>query len=177
MDGAALGRVLGEDTGTRKAGYLAVLTLEELPKKTLDSQETLILIVNTEPTQTSGEGEHWVAIYGDQHSPYMEYFDPFGLPPFRDGFIRFFHHQRRPWIYNQRVLQSDLSSTCGYYCLYYLLLRCRGYRMKDITMPFTENRNLNDTVVQNFIHRHFDLPVVDKFSQLKETVSKTMQLL
>lgn len=156
MDGATLGKVLGEDVFTRKADYLAVLPLDELPKEPVNIKKTMVLVVNTDPTNKTGE--HWIALYGDEDSPHIEYFDSLGHPPFRDAFVRFFHNQRRPWIYNQKALQAQLSSTCGYYCLYYLLLRCRGHRMKDITLPFLEDRKKNDDVVQEFIHRHFDIP-------------------
>lgn len=158
MNGQTLGNVLGEDPATRKVHNLAVLTLEELPKEALDSQTSTALIINTEPSPTTDVGEHWVAIYGDKQSPVMEYFDSYGLPPFREALNSFFHRQKRPWIYNRRALQGEFSSTCGHYCLYYLLHRCRGHRMKDITLPFTENGNTNDKLVKDFIHSHFDIP-------------------
>lgn len=160
MNGETLGRVLAEDPFTSNADYLAVLTLDELPKEPLNRQGTIAFIVNTDPSNEIGE--HWVAVYGDKYSPRMEYFDSYGIPPFRDAFERFFNYQKRGWIRNQRALQGELSSTCGYYCLYYLLLRCRGHRMKDITLPFSEDRNTNDDLVQNFIHKRFDIPKVDK---------------
>lgn len=159
MEGGTLGDVLGKDPITSLVTYLAVLSLEELPIQMLDNQKTIALVVNTHPDPTEKiVGEHWIAIYGDNKNPQMEYFDSYGQPPFRDDFHRFFHHQKRPWIYNQRTLQDEASNACGYYCLFYLLLRCRGHRMKDITLPFTNNRKNNDKLVKEFIHEHFTIP-------------------
>ena len=49
-----------------------------------------------------------------------EYFDSVGLPAvYRD--IEDFILQHCQWYrYNQRVLQDQLSSTCGLYCMYYV---------------------------------------------------------
>ena len=162
MDGETLGRVLGEDAATAEVKYLGILTLDELPQKELDPRERVALIINTDPVPVDDSGEHWVAIYGDEKSPVMEYFDSFGLPPFRDEFLRFFRRQKRPWIYNPRPLQDPTSSACGYYCLHYLLLRCRGHPMKAITIPFTESGTINDDLVEDSIHEHFDIPRLKK---------------
>jgi len=169
MEGGTLGKVLEEDAFTSRVPFLGVLTLHELPKEELDRQVTIALIVNTHPDPAGGstQGEHWVAIYGDKRSPALEYFDSYGQPPFRDEFHRFFRCQKRPWIYNQRALQEEVSSTCGYYCLHYLLLRCRGHRMIDITLPFTEDKEANDRLVQKFVHSRHKIPRVNKSSLLR----------
>ena len=57
MEGETLGKVLVEDTATKQADFLAVLPLDELPKKPLDRQETIAMIVNTDPAQQSMSGQ------------------------------------------------------------------------------------------------------------------------
>lgn len=44
-------------------------------------------------------------------------------------------------------------AVCGHYCLFYLMLRCRGMSMSDITKHFTVNYNVNDEF--EFINHRF----------------------
>ena len=95
-------------------------------------------------TQTSGG--HWVAAWND------EYFDSYGREPIKE-----LKSRRRHWIWNERVLQSPLSSVCGQYCVYYLLHRARGYSMNDIVKDFTMDLDENDQFVYDFVREQYDL--------------------
>jgi hypothetical protein len=163
MDGFTLERVLSSDPKTSQADYLKVLSLDELPKHPLDPKGTIAMVVNTDVQPRHSGGEHWVAIYGDGTQRTMEYFDPFGTEPFRYAIEQFFKQQGRPRTCNSQMLQNPDSSYCGYYCLYFLLMKCRGVRMWDITAPFTpRNFAQNDRLVKNFIHQRFAIPEIDE---------------
>ena len=126
---------------------------EEVPRP-------LAMIVNTEPNP-NGPGEHWVAIYADDMK--TEFFDSFGNNPTRVGFYRLFNHLDQPWERNTQGLQDLFSAVCGHYCLYYLLLRSRGQRMKDIVQIFGTNTQENDALVERMVRHHFKLPKLSSF--------------
>lgn len=173
MDGRSLGRVLSTDAVTSQLRTVGVLCLEELPRKRLSLDGGMGLIVNTEPNPDRTQGEHWVALYGDEQRPDLEYFDSYGQPPFRSSFHQFFNRQERPWTYNKRCLQSFLSSTCGYYCLYYLIFRSRGESMSDIGLHFGDNTQENDAMVMDYLHSHYDIPRVDPYEHFKKNFMLT----
>ena len=110
------------------------------------------IVINTGPNY--GPGEHWVAAYFT-HDGEAEYFDSYGLPP--TGSMKKFV-KRCAWntTYNATQLQGLLSSTCGHYCLFYLLHRCRGVAMDDIVKMFGKNLQKNDRFVEDFIEDFID---------------------
>lgn len=112
------------------------------------------LVFNTDPC--TEPGEHWVAVYLTPDGQ-GEYFDSYGVPP--TGRVKRFLGQRT-WnvIYNGVQLQGLLSSTCGHYCLFYLLHRCRNYSMEDIVNMFSSDMNENDKHVRDFIEDYIDYP-------------------
>lgn len=141
MNGEELIRGLSQDPILqRKADLVRVLSLIELPQEPLAPWTSIALIVNTEPDPRSMEGQHWVAFYGDpKESPHLEYFDSYGLYPFRERILRFLGTQKKPWLWNSTPLQRSSDSYCGYYCLYYLLKRCRGDTMEEIVGRLAQN--------------------------------------
>jgi hypothetical protein len=54
------------------------------------------------------------------------------------------------WIFNQRQFQSNISSFCGFYCLYCLLI-CRGLDVNGIVSMFTNDTGFNDSIVHTFV--------------------------
>lgn len=181
MDGQHLARVLNQDPCIQHqlrdpGSIIGIHTLEDLNTSIAskrDPRSTIAIIVNTEPNPNK-EGEHWVSIYSDAHSPdgLMDYFDPLGLPPRRQNFYHFFNRQERAWQYNKHCLQFPLSSVCGYYCLYFLLQRCRGTDMNTIGLQFGGSSRIeNDAKVQNFIHKHYQVKKTDRFMHLKNLVN------
>ena len=88
------------------------------------------LVGNTDPD--SLEGEHWVAIYIDANSR-GEYYDPTGQPPFQDAYVNFMNKHCRSWTYNTVRVQEPGSHVCGHHCVFYLLHRCAGHSMTEVT--------------------------------------------
>ncbi len=81
-----------------------------------------------------------------------EYFDSYGLAP-KGPLKQYMESHTTHWIWNATRLQGLLASTCGPYCLYYLLHRCRGIPMKDIIEHFKHIED-NDEFVAAFINDH-----------------------
>ena len=180
MDGQLLRRVLTQDQDLEHLlkrdprSIVGVYTLEELNTAipaSLDITIPIAIIVNTEVDPTKLEGEHWVAIYSEPDDHAMDYFDSFGLPPTKQAFYHFFNRQERAWRYNKRSLQHPLSSVCGYYCLYFLLKRCRNTTMAEITLQFGANPLDNDDMVHQYIHKHYRVKKTAKFVQLKQQLA------
>jgi len=161
MEGQTLYKALQKDPVLSKFPTCDVYCLEDIDYliRQRNIKQPMALIVNTDQN-IDGAGEHWVAIYADEKS--VEYFDSYGQPPMRVGFYRLLNHLGKKWERNTRCLQHFLSSTCGHYCLYYLVLRSRGHKMRDLLLTFTDNTTENDRFVEQEVRLHFNLPKIDK---------------
>ena len=102
-------------------------------------------IINTDDYDEPGE--HWLAVYNDDC---VEYFDSYGLVPLDDRLNRFLGVH---YVYNSVKLQQLFSNACGFYCVYYILHRARGYYMNDIINVL--KRSDGDFVVKEFLYRHY----------------------
>ena len=103
------------------------------------------LVFNTDPYGKNGQ--HWVAIYVDENKN-SEFFDSFGLSPAAYGLDKYLEKLSKNYFYNQQQLQGFDSNTCGYYCIFFIKLKARGYSLKKI-LSFFKNEDLkyNDLVV------------------------------
>ncbi|MCP3681362.1 MAG: hypothetical protein GY861_01610 [bacterium] len=129
------------------------------------------LVANTDVS--SGEGKHWVAFYIDKDRSGI-YFDSYGNPPQLQSFKTFLKRNCRDWTHNKKLLQGPITSTCGQYCIYFLVHIARGYSMSDIQNAF-EGYEDNDQAVTDFVNTTFDVntEVVDEDFLLRQT-SKTI---
>ena len=92
-------------------------------------------------------GEHWLAVYNDNC---VEYFDSYGLAPLDVRLIDFLGDT---YVYNASQLQQLFTNACGFYCVYYILHRARGYSMNDIINVL--KRSDGDFIVKEFLYRHY----------------------
>ena len=118
-------------------GVFSIDTLPSSPR---------LLVCNTDPA--SEPGRHWVAIH--VRDGRGEFFDSFGRAP-NAVFERYMNRYCFAWISNDKQLQSIISKFCGYYCIYYCLLRDRGVDMRRIVRSFTDDTGLNDALVHSFV--------------------------
>lgn len=138
-----------------KTDFQGVHALDRL--KSVKLRYPCALVVNTDPSYLPGE--HWVAIFLNA-SRHGEYFDSYGLPPsIYPDIAHFLIRNCESFRYNSHLLQGLGSTVCGQYVLFYLLHRCRGYTLDEITGWFSPNLDTNDEQVQGFINKHF--PCVD----------------
>lgn len=130
-----------------------VCAVDQLPSSTLSSLQR-IFIVNTDPHDLPGK--HWVCFYLPRVGP-IEFFDSLGHPPrhYSPLLEKFIYSHAEEFIYINTPLQSKFSVTCGHFCLYYSLHRCRGMSMDSIIDKFSKDKMINDRMVQRFVHKHF----------------------
>jgi hypothetical protein len=106
-------------------------------------QRPLALIVNTHPSNKPGE--HWVSIVIDNDG-FGEYFDSFGLPPLHVEIIQYLDKNcENGWRFNPLALQNTKSTTCGHYCVLYVIFRCQGYSYRCFMSRFTKDTLENDS--------------------------------
>ncbi len=130
--------------------FLGVFPSDRLPAK---AKRQCSLIVNTNPS--TKPGAHWVAIYVDSIGT-LEYFDSYGLQPTVTSISTYISKYKK-WRYNSKRIQSPLSSVCGHYCIYFLIMRSYNETMAEILKKFSENQDENDEMVTKWINDNFDL--------------------
>jgi hypothetical protein len=157
------------DGVTKDYGFLGVFSPDTVPVRALTSFP-YTLIVNTE--DSTRPGAHWVSI----HKDIMQngwYFDSYGGPPKLDEFLAVMD-SCKDWTYNTHRLQSNVSTVCGQYCLFFITHSARGYGLEEIVHLLDQDNDkmVNDAIVNEYIKDRFDfpnLPVVDYpflFSQI-----------
>ncbi|KAJ8018950.1 hypothetical protein HOLleu_42760 [Holothuria leucospilota] len=112
-------------------------------------------IANTD--KADEPGSHWVAMYFDDNV--ADFFDSFGRTPEECSpyFEHFLKKHSNIIQWNQKRLQGFMSTVCGQYCLFYLLHRCRNLSMNTIISKFTEDPTFNDSLVNDFITKRYNL--------------------
>ena len=98
-------------------------------------------IVNT--AKSGHYGKHWVVVF--KKNDYEEFFDSCG----KNGS---YYGLPKKKIYNKIRVQGNLP-VCGYYCLYYSLMRCRGISMCRITHNLKKYNS--DIYVLKNVMKHF----------------------
>lgn len=146
MNTAQITQILQTDPWTRDV-FQGVYPRDQLPRTI--SKYPSAYVCNTQPH--TDEGEHWIAIYLDEHGQ-GEYFDSYGLPPLHRTFVNYLKKHCTSWIFNNKQLQALTSHVCGQYCIFYVLHRCRGLSMQTIVHMFGKNVQDNDVLVHEFVH-------------------------
>lgn len=130
---------------------IGVFSADEIPQKI--TSYPAAFIINTD--RRRDPGRHWVAFYVTDHTG--EFFDSYGRKPsfYSCGFSDFFAVNNLTVQHNDKRLQSKDSKACGYYCIYYLINRCRGIPMNEIIRLFSVNLSNNDAFVFDVIRDVF----------------------
>ena len=105
------------------------------------------LVGNTDPDHPMGQ--HWIAIYIDANS-WGEYYHPTWRPPHESAYVNFMNKHCLHWTYNTVRVQEEGSTMCGFHCIFYLIHRCAGHRMTDVTR-LLENAVEATGIVQRFV--------------------------
>ncbi len=142
MNTLQLENILKEDPYTSKL-LCGVFAKDELPKTLV---YPCLWVVNNQPS--SKEGEHWTCAYFTAEAK-GEYFDSYGLCP-QGTLKKYMEDHTASWKWNGTRLQGLLASSCGPFCLFYLLHRSRDISMRDIIEHFKLVED-NDKYVVQFI--------------------------
>lgn len=134
-----LKKLCGED-------FIGVYSRDNLPKTLM--KKPCLLVANTD--KKNGAGVHWIALRIDDYGG--ELFDSFGEEPIEDFRIYMDKHCKR-WIYNDKQIQSIVSSVCGAYVIVYCTYRKLGYNLRRLVGLFTKDYGFNDLVVVKLLGR------------------------
>jgi hypothetical protein len=136
---------LKKDTYSRRI-FKNVVARDRLPKKAVYPSA---YVINTD--NSNGPGEHWLAVYYDS-SGYCTFFDSFARSPNDFHLDEFLNKTSNGWEQNTMRLQDINSVTCGYYCVYFVLLMSRGLQLEDILALFEEeNFVVNDLKISKLM--------------------------
>ena len=106
-----------------------------------------LFIYNLEPSYMSGS--HWVATY--VKDKVINYFDSFGLPPFQE-IVNHARKKNLTLLHQNNQIQNLLTTTCGYFCLYFLNEMNKGKSYFDLLQVF----DIYDTMKnERFLARYF----------------------
>ena len=131
-----------------------VIPIDQLPIKNhvkYNMHGLKFFVVNLD--RSDQPGSHWVAIMiSPLPTVHNEYFDSYGCEPVKE----LKSYLGSNFIMNTKQLQSETSTICGQWCMYYIWLRCRGHTLWDIIKHF-KNKTLawNDMFVNSLINRDF----------------------
>lgn len=136
-------RTLKKDYFARKI-FKNVVPFDKLPKR---PKFPSAYVINTD--KSNEKGEHWLAVYYDQNG-YCTFFDSFGINPSFYNLEKFLDLTSKGWTWNKDQLQSFNNFTCGYYCIYFILLMSRNIPIEQIIVDFNLKKfNLNDKKIVN----------------------------
>ena len=129
-------------------------------------------VVNTDPT--GAPGSHWVTLYTEK-SVIVETFDSFGKD--LNSYSPFFHElgENNRLITQSQQLQSELSTVCGQYCIFFLLRRASGETYSYIVHLFTDHKISNDIMVCQYVNHHFDMHTEVQDQRFVNQIAKTLQ--
>lgn len=113
-----------------------------------------MVIGNTDTSEKSGS--HWFALFKPS-ADIIEYFNSYGAIGIDHDIKKRISSTFSKSVYSTQRMQGANTSVCGQYCLLYLLLRARGYLMKEINdMLLTcTNVEFKDHKVNQFINLNF----------------------
>jgi hypothetical protein len=117
--------------------YIKAITLDELDDMIKYIYDNKILIGSF----ILNIGNHWTAIYFDFEKEFvLEYYDPFGEPPkniiiksFKDLILKFNIEVFVKFKINKIQQQDIKTSNCGWFTMYFLIMRYNNYTFKYIT--------------------------------------------
>ena len=169
MNSEQIERALKKNTSTARY-FRGVYARDTLPRKPRQG----FYVVNFDKNGESGS--HWICIRIGKSS--NTYFDSYGRtpPPFAKACFTKFLGLKKKLQKNTKQLQSDFSTTCGQWCIYYIWRTCNGWNMKNITSPFKLQTPLvNDHVMSFIVKKNFgiDEKVIDR-PFLKRQICKQM---
>ena len=95
------------------------------------NHKQVLFIYNLEPSYMSGS--HWVATY--VKNGIINYFDSFGMPPFQE-IVNHAKRKNMTLLHQSDQIQNLLTTTCGYFCLYFLNEMSKGRSYYDLLKVF-----------------------------------------
>ena len=152
MDSNQIDSILSTDKFSRLY-YRGTFSCDQLP---IVDVYPSAYVINTDTSY--GIGEHWVGFFFDEEK-IGEFFDSYGneLSTYDKRFKSFLKNNSISLQCNNKRLQGPFATTCGQYCVYYTLLRCRNIPMTKIVGHFSNDFNENDNFVTQFLAKYYNV--------------------
>ena len=147
MDNHQISKICRKDKYIRPY-FLGVYSSDTLPRQV---RRPSCLICNT--ATSSMPGEHWIAIYFDTYK--TEYFCSFGMPP-NSRIAAYLRSLDSPVVRSSKTLQSDRTTACGQFTIFFLHLRCCGVPYKTLVKAFANNTLVNSRLSTLFVNGMFN---------------------
>ena len=114
--------------------------------QTVPHQHKLALFIyNLEPHYMSGS--HWVTTYVRDGT--INYFDSFGMPPFQE-LVNHAKEKTLNLLHQNRQIQNLYTTTCGYFCLYFLNEMHKGVDYFDLLQVFSFDTEENEKFIEDY---------------------------
>jgi len=122
-----------------------VCMIDELPKRIKKNQ---VGVINLDTSD--GQGTHFVAYANYANQKYCMYFDSYGFP-IPELVKKFLTTSKKELQYNDNEVQKWGTSSCGYFCLYWLNQMNHGKDYYDIIMSFDNpSTDRNENIIRHF---------------------------
>ena len=148
MNSLQIHNILSHDENAQKSNFLGCFPIDKIPNSA--SRYPCSLVINTKPH--THPGEHWVAVIKNEDN-YGIYFDSYGFPPTHLPEISKLLNQCIDWTYNTTSLQSQFTTVCGQYVIFFITHYARGFSLEHIIYLLNElgDSYSNDAFIFNYI--------------------------
>ena len=173
MDNFQLNNLLKRHELT-KHHFHGVFPHDSIPKLEVSIHKPSFIVVNQDSANQNGS--HWVVYeINPLHTNKNTYFDSYGQPPPKHMIKSINGVLGKKYTHNKQTLQGLLSTTCGQWCMLFILERCKGTKLKSFLSNFSKkDLNSNDLIVNAIVEKEFqtDQDVVDLDFILDQTQCK-----
>ncbi len=117
-----------------KYTFLGVFPIDKLPSII---HYPCSFVFNTHPSNKPGE--HWISVFYDTYMN-CTFFDSFGFSPQDYKVDDYIKKTSKSYEWNKNQIQHVESSMCGFYCIYFIYLKSRGYSLQFINQLFVKKQ-------------------------------------
>ena len=107
-----------------------------------------LFIYNLEPHYMSGS--HWVTTYVRDGT--INCFDSFGMPPFQE-LVNHAKEKNLNLLHQNQQIQNLYTTTCGYFCLYFLNEMHKGVDYFNLLQVFSFDTEENEKFIENYFSK------------------------
>ena len=141
LSSADLRKILDADIRLKNLD-IRICAFDRIPN---DMKPNTAVIMNNQNHQQPGQ--HWLTLFKKDEGVY-EFWDSFGLNPSAYGLLKKHAFLRNcEIVYHNKSIQYIFSNLCGFYSIFFLQKRFRGFDMDAIISMFGSNTKLNDTII------------------------------
>ena len=150
MNNFQINCVLSNCKYTKNLNYL-VCAKDQLPN-TIETKPAIIIMNNQDSNQ---EGQHWISIFIPEYGPCC-YFDSLGRKPLYYSTKLHLLMLKMYEFYNcnEFSYQAINSTSCGKFCLYFVISMAKGLSMNYILQRLNySDKYVNEPLINNFYRR------------------------